>query len=165
MKRLLILRHAKSSWHDERLSDHDRPLNERGLLDAPRVGLELAESKRVPDLILCSTAARAVETSRKLAEACGYTGEIELHREMYLAPPETYRRLIAELPESVKRPLLVGHNPGLEQLVAELTGKEVSFPTAGLVEVGWKLASWDACSQSPRGTQLARWSPKHGWEA
>ena len=79
MKKIYILRHAKSSWKDEGLPDHDRPLNKRGKRDAPRMGRLLAEEGLVPDLIVSSTAKRAHKTTTEVADACGYKGEIALN--------------------------------------------------------------------------------------
>ena len=76
MKRLLVLRHAKSSWADTALDDWQRPLNDRGRRDAPRVGAWLRDRKLVPDLIVTSDAIRARETSAAVADAAGYTREI-----------------------------------------------------------------------------------------
>ena len=85
MKTLLLLRHAKSSWKDESLTDHDRPLNKRGKKTAPLMGHLLREKNLVPDLVVSSTAVRARSTAEAAAEACGYPGEITLTDELYLA--------------------------------------------------------------------------------
>jgi len=76
MKTLLILRHAKSSWKNPGLADHNRPLNKRGKRDAPRVGRLLRDKNLTPDLILSSTAKRALDTAEAAAESSGYEGEI-----------------------------------------------------------------------------------------
>ena len=80
MKTLLLLRHAKSSWSDPTLPDHDRPLNKRGIHDAPRMGKLLRHEHLMPDLILSSTAVRAKKTAELVAKACKYKGEIALNR-------------------------------------------------------------------------------------
>ena len=76
MKTLLVLRHAKSSWNDSALKDHERPLNDRGKRDAPRMGQLLNDHKLTPDLIISSTAKRARKTAKKVADSCGYQGEV-----------------------------------------------------------------------------------------
>jgi phosphohistidine phosphatase len=144
MKTLMLLRHAKSGWKDSDVPDHERPLNKRGKKTAPQMGRLLSASGLVPDLILSSTAVRARETAKAVARAASYRGSIELLESLYLAPAG---KLLAEAqsrtPDSVGRLLLVGHNPGMEDLVAILSGSREAFPTAALAvfEVGidrWK---------------------------
>ena len=144
MKTLMLLRHAKSSWKDSDAEDHERPLNKRGKKTAPQMGRVLATEGLVPDLILSSTAIRARDTAKAVAKAASYKGKVELLESLYLA---TAGKLLAEAqsrtPDSVERLLLVGHNPGMEDLVEILSGKREAFPTAALAvfEVGiprWK---------------------------
>jgi len=144
MKTLMLLRHAKSSWKDSDIADHDRPLNKRGKKTAPQMGRLLSTESLVPDLILSSTAVRARETAEAVSKASSYKGPIELFDTLYLA---TAGKLLSEAqshtPDSVGRLLLVGHNPGMEDLVEVLSGKRETFPTAALAvfEVGidgWK---------------------------
>ena len=97
MKEILILRHAKSSWGDSSLSDHDRPLKKRGLRDAPRIGQLLAERDLVPDVILCSTAVRARQTAERVLGSCGREVPVHFTKELYLAGPSSYLDLLAEL--------------------------------------------------------------------
>ncbi|MCJ7765816.1 MAG: histidine phosphatase family protein, partial [Thiovulaceae bacterium] len=85
MKTLLILRHAKSSWKEEHLSDHDRPLNKRGRHDAPKMGQLIRKKGLAPQLIICSSAKRARETVERLTEACGYKYELRFSEELYAA--------------------------------------------------------------------------------
>ena len=120
MKTLLILRHAKSSWKDEQVGDHDRPLNKRGKCEAPRVGEHLQQANLQPELIISSTAKRARKTASKVAQQCGYQGVIELQGTLYLAPPDAYVETLRNVDDSVNRVMVVGHNPGLEQLLALL---------------------------------------------
>ena len=104
MKTLMLLRHAKSSWSEPDLSDHDRPLIEKGKKAAIRMGGLLVEKGLVPDLILSSTARRARKTAKLAAKAAGFSGEIELLEDLYLAPAE---ELLAEArthaPEAASR--------------------------------------------------------------
>jgi phosphohistidine phosphatase len=140
----MLLRHAKSSWKDAEVDDHERPLNKRGKKTAPQMGRFLSKEGLVPDLILTSTAVRARDTAKAVAKAASYKGPIELLEGLYLA---TAGRLMDEAqshtPDSVGRLLLVGHNPGMEDLVEILSGKREAFPTGALAvfEVGihrWK---------------------------
>ena len=98
MKTLLLMRHAKSSWKDESRDDHDRPLNERGKKEAPRMGQLLLDQHLLPDLMLSSDAKRCRRTVEKVAAAAGYRGETVLTSELYAAPPVAYLKLPWYLP-------------------------------------------------------------------
>src|SRR6188474_2183474 len=132
MKILLLLRHAKSSWKDDALDDHDRPLNERGKKEAPKMGQLLLEEHLLPDIILSSDAKRARRTVEKVCEAAGYRGETVLTSELYLANTATYLKALSRLPDQVSRALVVGHNPGMEQLLELLTERYEPMTTAAL---------------------------------
>lgn len=164
MKTLLILRHAKSSWKDEDLPDHERPLNRRGQADAPQVGSYLRQQGLLPDLILCSTAKRARATAELMSEALGYRGELRLAPEFYAAPPEAYLQALAGLPDDEAMVMVVGHNPGLEELVHRLTGEYQPMPTAALAQVQLPIERWAELSPqaAPRrpGRLAAIWRPK-----
>ncbi|MCH2124316.1 MAG: histidine phosphatase family protein [Pirellulaceae bacterium] len=160
MKTLLILRHAKSSWSDASLSDHDRPLNERGLAAAPRMGQLIAQQDLIPDLIISSTATRARTTTERVVAACAYTGPIEWYGDFYLAPPATYVEKLGSLPDEITRVLVVGHNPGMENLAAQLTGVHESFPTAALAHVRCELATWPELTLNGSHSLVDFWRPK-----
>jgi len=97
MKTLLILRHAKSSWKDEALPDHDRPLNKRGKEDAPRMGKLLHDEDLVPELILSSDARRARSTTELVVEESHFEGEVIYSRDLYAAEPETCMEALAQM--------------------------------------------------------------------
>ena len=164
MKLLSILRHAKSSWKDSSLDDHDRPLNKRGLRDAPRVGEALVELQLLPDTILSSTARRARETALAVAEAAEFPEEIRFTRELYLATPQTYLELLRALPETSAHALVVGHNPGIEDLVAALTGEPEPMPTAALAVVELPIDAWKDLGPPPLGTLRTVWRPREQGE-
>jgi phosphohistidine phosphatase len=160
MKTLLILRHAKSGEKHSGMPDHDRPLNDRGERDAPRVGALLRDEDLMPDSILSSTAVRAVRTARMVARAAGFAGEIETRRSLYLARPESYLEALRELGDAVSRAMVVGHNPGLEDLVAVLSGQHQRLPTAALVQIALPLDSWADLSVQTSGRLINVWRPK-----
>lgn len=160
MKELLILRHAKSSWKDEDLPDHDRPLKKRGRRDAPRMGRLLHEQDILPDLILCSTARRARETVEMLAEAGGYAGEIRYKQELYGAAPSDFRRALQAVPDDCPRMMLVGHNPGLERFVEVLAGEYVRLPTAAIARVQLEIEHWADFADKTTAKLLHVWRPK-----
>ena len=97
MKTLLIMRHAKSSWKEQDLPDHDRPLNKRGKNDAPRMGKLLKDEDLVPDLIMSSTAVRAKKTAELVAKTCKYNGKIVLNHSLYGAEPAAYLKILGGL--------------------------------------------------------------------
>jgi len=160
MKKLLILRHAKSSWKEPGLTDHDRPLNKRGNRDAPRMGELVREKGLAPDLILSSTAVRARKTAEKVAQACEYDQEIQLERELYLASSATYQQVLKGLPERIEIVMVVAHNPGLEVLLASLTDEMEDMPTAALAEVSLPIISWMQLGSNTKGKLLNLWRPK-----
>src|SRR6266511_5147806 len=99
MKTLLLLRHAKSSWKHPELADHDRPLNKRGNRTAPLMGALLQDEDLIPDLILCSSAARTHNTALLVAKTCTYIGEIKSTRKLYLAEPQDYIEVLRQVAE------------------------------------------------------------------
>ena len=150
-RRLLVLRHAKSSWADPHAGDWERPLNDRGRRDAPRVGQLLRRLSLLPDLIISSDAVRAETTARMVAEAAGYAGRIVLSPSLYHATPDAMIDVLRAAPEPGARAIMiVAHNPGLEGLVAELTGEHVTLPTAALVNLALRVKDWSGLDLSTR---------------
>jgi phosphohistidine phosphatase len=160
VKTLLVLRHAKSSWNDAALDDHERPLNERGRRDAPRVGERLREYGLVPDIIVSSDAVRARLTAEAVAETAGYMGEIVLDHRLYLASPADILTLLRTEPETAAIIMIVGHNPGFEDLVAQLTGEPADLATATLAQILLPIEQWRDLDLSTRGTLLGHWRPE-----
>lgn len=159
MKTLLILRHAKSSWEDRSLSDHDRPLNPRGRRDAPRMGRLLEDEELWPALILSSTASRAATTTQLLAEDQSYAGEIRYLSELYLAGPHDYINTVRRVGGDADSLMVVGHNPGLELLVQMMTGDWERMPTAALACIHIPIDDWTDLDTT--GGELAGiWRPK-----
>jgi len=151
MKRLAILRHAKSSWDDPALDDFNRPLNERGWKAARRLGSELNKREIKFDLVLSSTSARTRETIDGLQEKFDFAAPIEFDPQLYLASEDVLLDRVRALDEKVKAPLIVGHNPGLEQMIAELTRNDKKgmrarvagkFPTCALAMVELPAKRW-----------------------
>lgn len=142
MKTLLILRHAKSSWKFPDLSDHDRPLNRRGKRDAPKMGKILKERGLVPDLVISSTATRANDTASAVAKHSGYKGKRIRFESLYAAEPGAYLAVIRELTDNYQRVLIVGHNPGVEELIELLTGEIHIVPTCTLAQIEFEIEKW-----------------------
>ena len=160
MKTLTIFRHAKSSWDFPDLIDHDRPLNKRGKRDAPRIGALIEDQGLVPDLILSSTAKRARATAEAVANSCGYEKEINFTRDLYHAAPEDYLAALGELSIDPDIVMVVGHNPGLEYLLEDLTGETRRLPTAALVQIALEIDHWHNLSEETEGEMINLWRPR-----
>lgn len=161
MKRLLILRHAKSSWADASISDWQRPLDERGLRDAPRAGGWLRERSLVPDLIITSDAVRARATAEAVAKAAGYSQAITVDPLLYHAKPENVIAVLNGVGDEAHTVLVVGHNPGLEELVEQLTGEHHRLPTAALVYATVPIDRWRELDSATAGSILETWKPRN----
>ena len=145
MKQLQIMRHAKSSWAVGGMPDFERPLNKRGKRVVPEMARFLADRQCTPDFIISSPAARAAATANILSQSMGgaYSIPIRFEPLFYHAPAREYLNAIAgfDQPE-VSRLMLVGHNPGLEDLVESLSGRWEILPTATVVQFQFDAASW-----------------------
>ena len=160
MKTLLVLRHAKSDWGSSQLSDHERPLNGRGSYDAPRMGAWLKQQGMIPDLIISSTAVRALTTAELVAQGCDFEGELRPEQDFYLAGPPTYIDVLNQLPDSYERVMVVGHNPGMEELLSLLTGKDRTMTTANVAVVDLSIESWGELTLFSDGRLAHLWRPK-----
>jgi phosphohistidine phosphatase len=139
VSRLYLLRHAKSSWKDASLDDHDRPLASRGRKASKAIGRYLRDHDIEPELVLCSSAKRARQTLERLGPA-GMDARIE--RELYGAGSNTLLARLRAVPDGVASVLLIGHNPGMQQLAFVLAGLDDKFPTAALAT--FEVKSWSA---------------------
>ncbi|MDC7223900.1 MAG: histidine phosphatase family protein [Spirochaetales bacterium] len=123
MKRLVIVRHAKSDWGEAGQRDYDRPLNSRGEKDAPQIARVLAEKGLVPDLMVTSPARRALSTAQAMAEIFSYPPErLEKNPALYLGSPSDLSDAVDFTPAPVKTLYLFAHNPGISHFASELTG-------------------------------------------
>jgi len=160
MKTLLILRHAKSSWKNAALADHDRPLNGRGKRDAQRMGELLADEDLTPDLIVSSTAKRARKTAAKVAEICRCERAIELRDDLYHAHPQTCISVLSEVYYDDPCVMIVGHNPGLEELLEITSGVCARLRTATLAQVMLPIESWQDLTVETEGALANLWQPR-----
>ena len=143
MKRLYVLRHAKSSWDDSSLADFDRPLNERGKEAAPFMGSVMRERGYMPDVVLASPAKRAKKTAKLATKAAGFAGEITFVEQIYEASPQTLAKVLSGVDESANSAMIVGHNPGMEGVIRFLTGETEAMPTAGLAVIDLEIDKWN----------------------
>ncbi len=130
--RLVLLRHAKSAWPD--VADHERPLGPRGLRDAPAAGRWLRDAGCLPALVICSTARRARETWALAAGQLGAEVPVRFDERVYAAEPEDLLEVVSEVPAEVRTLLLVGHNPGMADLIVSLAREAVDAAEADRIE-------------------------------
>ena len=142
MKTLLLLRHAKSSWNNPALKDFDRPLNERGLKAAPLMGRFMRKRQLQPGLVLSSPAERARQTAALVSEAARLTTEPRFDEGIYEASALALLEIISQIENGVDQALLVGHNPGMEELLMILTGETRRMPTAALACISLDIGKW-----------------------
>ena len=160
MKRLLVLRHAKSSWADTSLDDWKRPLNDRGRRDAPRVGAWLRDRSLVPDLIVTSDAVRARETAAAVATTAAYRREIVVEPSLYHATPADAIAVLKSISnQTAHTVLIVGHNPGLEDLVSRLSGEHHDLVTAAIVELAVPIDRWSELDLTITASMVNSWQP------
>ena len=147
VKTLYIVRHAKSSWDDPGLDDFERPLNERGKRDAPRMGKRLKEREIYPDLMISSPARRAFSTAKRIAKILGYKKEgIKTEKKLYHAGEEQILSVIKTLSDKFEVVMVIGHNPGLTEFVNTFKDDEGqiidNIPTCGIVAFEMKVDRW-----------------------
>ena len=142
MKTLFLLRHAKSSWKDNTLPDLERPLNARGRKAAQLMSNFLKQEKVIPDLILSSCAVRARDTIDIMWRSAMRGSELRFDERIYGASLDQLLEVITQIDKDAQSALLVGHNPGLEELLHALTGKTETMPTAALAKITFKTSAW-----------------------
>ncbi len=142
MKKLFIIRHAKSSWKDMSLDDFDRPLNKRGRKNAPFMGRLLKEKNVYPNVILSSSAKRAKSTANLIAKEIGYDKKIIFDEDIYEATPNLLDSKIKKLADDVDIAFLFGHNPELNMLVGRYVDFHENIVTCSIVEIEFDCKSW-----------------------
>jgi len=142
MKTLFVLRHAKSSWENPDLADFERPLNSRGLDAARFIGELIYERNLNPQVIISSPAKRAKQTAVLVKELAEISKPVEFDERIYEASPLALFNLIREFDEKRESVLIIGHNPGFENLVRILTGETISMPTAALAKLNFDIEKW-----------------------
>ena len=168
MKKLYILRHAKSSWDAMDLPDHDRPLAPRGERGALVMGRYMAQRNLIPDLVICSTATRGVETLRLVAGQWDRDVPVVRDRSLYLTGARTIRQRVAQTEQTVNAVLVIGHNPDLHDLTVALAEPgsqahrrlaETKFPTSALAIFHFAIPDWPSL-RSASGTLVDLTTPK-----
>jgi len=145
-RRIVVIRHAKSSWANPLQSDYDRPLNDRGLHDAPIMGGRLKEKGIIPDLIVASSAKRAAQTARLIAAAIGYdVAKIEWQEKLYHCIASIFVEVILTLDDSIKTVFIVAHNPGVSEFANESSARGIRIdhlPTCGMAGIELEAEHW-----------------------
>jgi phosphohistidine phosphatase len=149
VKTIHLLRHAKSSWSETEVADHERPLARRGQRDARRLAKQLGPRGIAPALVLCSSAKRSRETLELIARSLSAKTKILVEDELYAASAEALLQRLRRLPDVIPSTLLIGHNPGLQDLALMLAGRgpgvdalRERFPTCALVTLHNPAATW-----------------------
>ena len=139
---LYLLRHAKSSWKDASLRDFDRPLKGRGRDAAEQVGKRLATEKPHPVLVICSPAVRTRETADIVLRHAQLKVDLTFDKRIYEASLRDLLQVVADIPDDKQVAMMIGHNPGFEELVAFLSGEHRRMPTCGLAKIRLDVQSW-----------------------
>ena len=154
MRNIYLLRHAKSSWDDPAVTDHERVLNERGRRAAVRMGEYAQRAGIQPEIVISSTAIRARETTSIFLPAAGISVDPIFTERIYEATTGKLLELITETDDSFRSLLLIGHNPAIEGLTGVLTGENEIVSTATLITISTDVDKW--CDVSPNCGQLVR---------
>jgi phosphohistidine phosphatase len=147
LRRLIVLRHAKSDWDTDAATDHERPLNKRGRRDAPRVADHMAELGWKPEKVFSSDARRTRETWKRMRKAFDSGIKAKFTKSLYHTGIGAVREVVASVPDKVETVMVIGHNPGWESVIDTLTGEEVRLTTCNAALLSIEADSWaDAIS-------------------
>ncbi|MEM7007769.1 MAG: histidine phosphatase family protein [Thermodesulfobacteriota bacterium] len=163
-KKLILVRHAKSSWKDSTLNDIQRPLNKRGNKDAPKMGEHLAQKDIWPDAIFSSPGLRALTTARLISVKIGIEpSDINIIDKLYTFSSQDLLEVVLGLDDNLNTLMLVGHNPAITDAVNYLSGSDIdNVPTCGIAVLKLSTQSWSQASQS--SAELVRFDyPKKLW--
>lgn len=144
MKKILFVRHAKSSWSHPEFNDHDRPLNKRGKRDAPMMAKRCKEASYQLDIIVSSTAKRALHTAREFHKLYDIDKDIITHKFLYHGDPSDFEEALQLLDDSVNHAAIFGHNPGITYLANDLDSNKFidNVPTTGIVVAETDIDYW-----------------------
>jgi phosphohistidine phosphatase len=158
---LMLLRHAKSDWDSDAIDDHSRPLNERGVRSANRMGAAIRDLGIVPDLVVSSTAVRARSTAELARVGGGWNSRLVLEDRLYGASSHDTLAIASEYGDSLERVMLVGHEPTWSQVVRMLTGARAAMRTATCADIELSIPDWSAVTATTTGTLVALLQPRH----
>lgn len=144
LRRLIVMRHAKSSWEAGVPTDHARPLNKRGRHDAPRVAQRLKELEWVPDFVFSSDSNRTTETYELMSPEFPEAPPVDFLNILYHSGPNEVMECVSQASDDLKTIMVLGHNPGWEAVVHWLSGEEITMTTANAALMQIEAESWDA---------------------
>lgn len=147
MKRLFVMRHAKSSWDHPGLTDFERPLNDRGLKAAAFMGTYLAKNDLMPQQIISSPAVRAKQTAAIFGENAGLATDIVFDKRIYEASYADLIAALAAIDATTASAMLVGHNPGVEELISGLTDENARMTTACVTVIDLEIEEWSKAGE------------------
>ena len=149
MKKIILVRHAKSDWESASLKDFDRPLSQRGLSDAPTMAEHLIKQNEIPELIIASPAKRTTQTAKIIADKLAIA-EVIFTENMYDGSEEDYIHIIECLPDNITTVMLVGHNPTITNLTNILTKSNIAnIPTTGVAIIHSETLLWSTLFKTP----------------
>ena len=160
MKYLVLMRHAKSSWKDGVLLDHQRPLNKRGKRDALRMGRYIGEQGLFLDALLCSTALRARETEEGFLQEFPFKGDVQYWDDLYHGGPEAILSLLVNLPDEFNTVMVIGHNPDFDYFLESVCGASEHMPTACVAYIRFPIDRWVDLREGASGELIRIWRPR-----
>ena len=144
MKSIILFRHAKSDWNATYSSDHQRPINQRGIKASKLMGSYLAKINEIPDLVISSSALRALETLENAISAGNWESKINIEKEVYHASVSTLIDLIKRTKNIYSNICIIGHEPTFSYFIKSITDESISkFPTATMAKIVLKVESWN----------------------
>jgi phosphohistidine phosphatase len=163
MKKLYIIRHAKSSWDSSAKSDFDRPLNKRGQRDAPLMGKVLKNRAIKPDLIISSSAKRAKKTAMIISEKIGYKeSEILFDGDLYLASASEILEIVQDVSSDIETLFVIAHNPGMTDFINHFCKERITnLPTTGIFSMEFDILDWKALKSNSAQNCLFDYPKKH----
>lgn len=159
-RRLIVMRHAKSDWANANLTDHDRPLNDRGSRTAPLMGKHFVDNSIAPHAIIASTAVRVRETVALMLAEWRYEPELFFEQSLYLATSETLGSHVRGLHDGWSDVLIVGHNPGLTEFASRFAGHSLEMPTAAVAIFTSNKDTWTDALAARKWQLSAHWIPR-----
>ncbi len=141
-RRLIVLRHAKSAWDTDAPDDHSRPLNGRGKKDAPRIAARLAELEWLPQVVVSSDSMRTRQTWARMESALGDDADVSFVRRLYHGGLGAVREVVSGVADEVSTVMVIGHNPGWEDMASELAGQPLTMTTCNAALLTVQAADW-----------------------
>lgn len=162
MKNLYIIRHAKSSWDDSTLSDHDRPLNERGFRNANFMANLLKNKNIFPELIISSTAERATQTAHIFSDVLSYSNKVKFDSRIYEATTQNLIEVVSQIDDNYNIVFLFGHNPGLLNFANFISSQQIyNLPTCAIIGFEFQHEKWVNISRHSAKIILSEYPKKY----